>query len=162
MSPSSPIPSLWRNPVLLLAFGFGTGLSPRAPGTVGTALAVLIYLGLAPLHWALYLGVVLVAAAAGVWICDVSTRRLGVHDHPGIVWDEFVGYWITMFLAPDGWLWVVVGFVLFRLLDILKPWPVKWADRDVQGGLGIMLDDVLAGVMAAIALQCLSLLMPAL
>ena len=152
--------SLLRSPVLLLAFGFGSGLSPKAPGTAGTLLAVAIYLVLPDMHWLVYLSLLLVAAAAGVWICDRSARLLGVHDHPGIVWDEFVGYWITMFMAPAGWEWVVVGFILFRLLDILKPWPVKWADEKVQGGLGIMLDDVLAGILAALALQCINVLVP--
>ena len=80
-------------------------------------------------------------------------RDLGVHDHGGIVWDEFVGYWITMFLLPVRWEWVLGGFLLFRLLDIWKPWPIRWADRQVHGGLGIMLDDVLAGFVACAVLH---------
>ena len=83
-------------------------------------------------------------------MCGKTAEDLGVHDHGGIVWDEFVGYWITMFMAPVGWVWVILGFVLFRLFDILKPWPVKWVDEQVKGGLGIMLDDVLAGAMAVL------------
>lgn len=143
----------WHNPVHVLAFGFGSGLSTRAPGTVGTAAAVLCYLPLAQLDWRLYLGVTLAATLAGIAICGRTARDLGVHDHSGIVWDEFVGYWITMLLAPPGWVWIGLGFVLFRILDILKPWPVKWADAHVQGGLGIMLDDVLAGIISALCLQ---------
>lgn len=142
----------------MLAFGFGSGLSTRAPGTVGTAVAVLCYLPLAQLDWPLYLALTLVASLAGIGICGRTARDLGVHDHGGIVWDEFAGYWITMILAPPGWVWIVLGFVFFRVLDILKPWPIKWVDAHVEGGLGIMLDDVLAGIMAALCLQAVWLL----
>lgn len=141
-------PALLKDPVHFLALGFGSGLSPKAPGTAGTLMAVPLYLLIEPLSWPVYLAVVLMTALAGIAICDISARRLGVHDHPGIVWDEFVGYWITMFLAPAGWLWIVVGFVLFRIFDILKPWPIRWLDRHVAGGFGIMIDDVLAGIFA--------------
>lgn len=143
----------WRNPVHVLAFGFGSGAAPRGPGTVGTLLAVLLYLPMASLSWPAYLLVILVSGLAGIWICGKAARDLGVHDHGGIVWDEFVGFWITMFLAPAGWLWILFGFVLFRLLDIFKPWPIKWIDKHVGGGIGIMLDDVLAGIMAALCIQ---------
>ena len=91
--------------------------------------------------------------SSGIWLCDVTSRDLGVHDHSGIVWDEFVGYLITMVAAPQGWLWVVVGFFLFRFFDILKPWPISWIDKHVKGGWGIMLDDILAGVFSLLALQ---------
>jgi phosphatidylglycerophosphatase A len=142
--------SVWRNPVHLLAFGFGSGLAPKAPGTAGTAVAVLIYLLLPAMPWPLYLAFLITVFSLGVWVCGKTAEDLGVHDHGGIVWDEFVGYWITMFMAPVGWVWVILGFVLFRLFDILKPWPVKWVDEQVKGGLGIMLDDVLAGAMAVL------------
>ncbi len=101
----------------------------------------------------LYLLMVAVAFFVGVWICGVSGRELGVHDHGGIVWDEFVGFWITMAAAPSGWGWIVVGFLLFRLFDIWKPWPIRWADRRVSGGLGVMLDDLIAGLYALLILQ---------
>jgi phosphatidylglycerophosphatase A len=142
-----------RRPLHLLAFGFGAGLSPRAPGTMGTLVAVPLYLlvSLLPL-WG-YLAVTAVVAVAGVWICGWSAARLGVHDHPGIVWDEIAGYLVTMILAPAGLAWVLAGFVLFRLFDILKPWPIGWLDRRVGGGLGIMLDDLVAGVFAFCCLQ---------
>lgn len=145
--------SVWRNPVHFLAFGFGSGAIPKAPGTAGTALAVIIYLLLPPLTLPAYGILLLLTFAAGVWLCGKTATDLGVHDHGGIVWDEFVGYWITMFMAPAGWLWVLLGFGLFRLLDIVKPWPIKWVDQQVKGGLGIMLDDVLAGIMAALCIQ---------
>lgn len=146
-------PSLLKDPVHFLALGFGSGLIPKAPGTAGTLMAIPLYLLLQPLSWQLYLAVLVVTSLVGIAICDISARRLGVHDHPGIVWDEFVGYWITMFLAPAGWLWIVIGFILFRIFDILKPWPISWLDRHVEGGLGIMVDDILAGLFALGVLQ---------
>lgn len=150
--------SVFKNPVHLLAFGFGSGLSPRAPGTAGTVVAVLLYMPLALLPLPLYVLVVLVAALLGIWLCGKTASDLGVHDHGGIVWDEFVGFWLAMIAAPPGWAWVALGFVLFRLLDILKPWPIKWVDAKVGGGLGIMLDDVLAGIMAALCIQAIWIL----
>ena len=142
------IPTPFRSPVQFLAFGFGSGLSPKAPGTVGTLAAVPIYFLVAdwPL-WA-YSLLVLVAALAGVWICQRASDQLQVHDHPGIVWDEFVGYWITMWAVPAEGLWMVIGFAVFLVLDIAKPWPISHLDRQVKGGFGIMIDDILAGVMA--------------
>lgn len=159
MSKSANLPPFWRNPLHIVAFGLGSGASPKAPGTVGTVLAVLIYLLLPAMPGWTYLLFILLAFGLGIWICEVTARDLQIHDHPGIVFDEFVGYWITMFLAPPGWIWVLAGFALFRLLDIVKPWPVKWADSRVRGGLGIMLDDGIAGIMAALCLQAVALLL---
>lgn len=153
--------NIWRNPVHLLAFGFGSGLAPKAPGTFGTALAVVLYVLCPPLPWLWYLAGLAATFVVGIYLCGKTSRDLGVHDHGGIVWDEFVGYWITMFMAPAGWQWVAGGFVVFRVLDILKPWPIKWADRQVKGGLGIMLDDVIAGIMGALCLQAIALLVAA-
>jgi phosphatidylglycerophosphatase A len=135
------------------AFGFGSGLAPKAPGTFGTLAAVPIYWLIQDLSWPIYATWLIVTFALGVYWCDRSSKQLGVHDHGGIVWDEFVGYWITMFLAPAGWLWMLLGFVLFRFFDIIKPWPIGWLDRKVGGGFGIMIDDVLAGIYAFIVLQ---------
>ncbi|MGB1142745.1 MAG: phosphatidylglycerophosphatase A [Halioglobus sp.] len=142
-----------RNPVQFLAFGFGSGLAPRAPGTVGTMVAVALYLLFSHLDIVLYTLLVAVAAVLGVWLCGVASRQLNVHDHPGIVWDEFVGYWITMWALPADWLWILAGFVVFRVYDIAKPWPVGMLDRHVEGGLGIMLDDMIAGAMACLTLH---------
>jgi phosphatidylglycerophosphatase A len=150
--------AILANPIHLLAFGFGAGLSPKAPGTMGTVVAVLIYLVLPSMPPIIYAGLILLSFFFGIWICGKTAEDLGVHDHGGIVWDEFVGYWITMFMAPSGLFWVLLGFVLFRLLDIFKPWPIKWADKELAGGLGIMLDDVLAGIMAALCMQALVVL----
>lgn len=145
--------SVWRNPVHFAAFGFGSGAAPVAPGTFGTLMGVALYLPLPALSWPLYLLFLLAATLIGIWLCERTTRDIGVHDHGGIVWDEFVGYWITMFVAPAGWLWIIVGFILFRFFDIVKPWPIRWLDQHVKGGFGVMIDDVLAGVMALICLQ---------
>lgn len=151
--PSPSFPQLIRQPVHWLAFGFGSGLSPKAPGTAGTLVAIPLYLLLAELSLIPYVIMLLVSFAVGVYLCGKTADDLGVHDHPGIVWDEFVGYWITMLLAPAGWSWVIIGFILFRIFDVLKPWPIRWLDKHVHGGLGIMIDDVLAGVFAWLVLQ---------
>ncbi|MDF2181682.1 phosphatidylglycerophosphatase A [Neptuniibacter sp. CAU 1671] len=147
--------SVWRNPVHFLAFGLGSGAVPKAPGTFGTLAAVIPYLCLQQLDLPWYLLMLLATTLIGIWLCGKTARDLGVHDHGGIVWDEFVGFWLTMTFAPPGWLWIVLGFLLFRLFDIAKPWPIGWADRRVSGGTGIMLDDLLAGVYAAVVLQLL-------
>jgi len=142
-----------HNPIHLLATGFGTGLAPFAPGTFGTLVGVAFYLALDGLPLAVYLGAVLVLLLVGVPLCGVTARDLEVDDHPGIVWDEIVGYLVTMVAAPSGWPWVVAGFALFRFFDVLKPWPIRAIDERMAGGAGIMLDDVLAGIFAAACLQ---------
>jgi len=144
---------LLRDPIHFLALGFGSGLSPVAPGTFGTLAAIPLYLLLHTFSLPIYVIVTALLAIIGIALCDISARKLGVHDHPGIVWDEVVGYLVTMTAAPVGWYWVLLGFVLFRFFDILKPWPIRLIDRQVKGGFGIMLDDLLAGVMAALVLQ---------
>ena len=153
-------PQLLRHPADLLALGFGSGLAPRAPGTAGTLAAIPVYLLLQSLALHIYLPLVAILFLVGIPICAHTARRLGVHDHPGIVWDEIVGYLVTMAFAPRGWLWIGLGFVLFRLFDILKPWPIKWFDSKVGGGFGIMVDDLLAGVAAAAVLFLLALYLP--
>ena len=147
---------VFQSPVLLLAFGFGSGLSPKAPGTVGTLAAIPLYLLFAKLPLVGYASVVLLSFVLGCWLCGEAAKHLGVHDFGGIVWDEFVGYWLTMLAAPADWSWIVVGFVLFRIFDIWKPWPIRVADKQVHGGFGIMLDDVLAGLYAWLGLQALA------
>lgn len=144
---------LLRSPTMLLAFGFGSGLSPKAPGTFGTLMAIPFWWLLQDLSPLWYLTVVVVAGLVGCYLCGAASKALGVHDHGGIVWDEMVGYWLTMFMAPAGWGWALYGFVLFRLFDIAKPQPIGWADRHVHGGVGIMLDDILAAGYAALVLQ---------
>ncbi|WP_185234866.1 phosphatidylglycerophosphatase A family protein [Teredinibacter franksiae] len=146
---------LLRDPRLLLAFGFGSGMSPVVPGTMGTLIAVPIYLLMTLLPLPAYLAVVAIAAAIGIHLCGYASAKLGVHDHKGIVWDEFVGFWLTMVAVPVTWKTVLAGFVLFRLFDMVKPWPISWVDRKVHGGFGIMVDDVLAGIAAAVVLWLL-------
>lgn len=145
--------SVWRNPIHFLAFGFGSGASPWAPGTMGTLAAVPLYFLMAQLPLPYYLLVLLVSFVLGCWLCGRTSSDLGVHDHGGIVWDEFVGYWLTMLALPVSLGWALAGFVLFRFFDIIKPWPIGWVDKRVHGGLGIMLDDVLAAVYAALILH---------
>jgi len=144
---------LLTHPANFFALGFGTGLSRIAPGTVGSLLAIPLFLMMPKVNIFFYLAIVLLLFAFGVWCCGVSARVLGVHDHSGIVWDEIVGMLIALFAVPQTWLYVLFGFLLFRLFDIWKPWPIGWVDRKVDGGMGIMLDDVLAGLMALAVLQ---------
>lgn len=148
---------VFGGPIRLLAFGFGAGLSPVAPGTVGTLVALPLYLLLQGLPIPVYTALTFVLAIAGFWICGTAASELGVHDHPGIVWDEIVGYLITMLAAPKGWPWVIAGFVLFRIFDVVKPWPCGWFDRNVSGGVGIMLDDIVAGIYGLLCLQLVAI-----
>lgn len=147
-----------KNPWHLLATGFGSGLSPIIPGTMGTLAAVPFYLLLVQLPLPLYIVTVIVSCVIGIKICQVTSDDMGVHDHGSIVWDEFAGFWITMLVVPLlnlnalDWKWLVTGFVLFRFFDMVKPWPIGWLDKRVHGGLGIMVDDIVAGIMAGITL----------
>jgi phosphatidylglycerophosphatase A len=159
MTNASPVP-VWRRIVHFLAFGFGSGKAPVAPGTFGTLVGIPAYLLLQPFATYIYVAVVAGMFCVGVWICHVTERDLGVHDHPGIVWDEIVGYLITMFLAPAGWAWMALGFVLFRLFDIWKPFPIRQIERRIQGGFGNMLDDALAAVCAWAVLQMVVRMIP--
>ena len=156
-TPVEKIPArvVFTSPVHWLAFGGGAGLAPFAPGTFGTLVGIPFFVVMAGLSLPLFLLITSALFLAGVWICDRSSAALGVHDHPGIVWDEIVGYLVTMIAAPLQWQWLLIGFVLFRLFDILKPWPIRWLDRRVQGGFGIMVDDLLAGVFALAIMQLL-------
>lgn len=144
-----------RKPTHLLAFGFGSGLLPKAPGTFGTLAAIPIYLLIEPLSLWLYLLLVISGFLLGIWICDQTSEDLGVHDHSGIVWDEIIGYLLAMAFAPLGFWWILIGFGLFRIFDILKPWPIGWLDKQVGGGLGIMLDDMVAGLFAGLVMLLL-------
>ncbi len=149
---------LLQHPVRLVAIGFGSGLVPRAPGTAGTLTAVPVVLLTASLPLWAYLALTLGLFLLGVWVCHETTRFLGVHDHPVIVWDEVVGYMISMIGVPITWPVIFVGFVLFRAFDILKPWPIGWLDRHVKGGFGVMIDDVMAGLYTAAVLHLLIVL----
>lgn len=137
-----------KNPILFLAFGFGFGLVKKAPGTFGTIAAIPVYLLFAQTPFWLYCLLTIFSILAGIKICDEAAKLLEEHDFNGIVWDEIAGYLITLWFVPFSFQAVLMGFVLFRFFDILKPFPIKWVDKHVHGGFGIMLDDVLAGIFA--------------
>ncbi|HEX4974955.1 MAG TPA: phosphatidylglycerophosphatase A [Pseudomonadales bacterium] len=141
------------HPIHFLALGFGSGLAPVAPGTFGTLAAIPLFLLLAQLPLSAYLLTLALICLAGIFICGKTARDWGVHDHSAIVWDEFAGFLLTMTAAPRHWLWIMLGFGLFRLFDIWKPFPIGLLDAEVDGGLGIMLDDLVAGLYALLCLQ---------
>lgn len=157
---TQPSDRRWNNHwVHFLAFGFGSGAAPKAPGTFGTLAAIPVYLLLAQLPLPLYLAMIVLSFLLGIYLCGRASEDMGVHDHGGIVWDEFVGFWITMIAVPTHWMLIVVGFLLFRFFDIIKPFPIGWLDKRVHGGLGIMIDDVIAGLFALIILQLIMFLL---
>jgi phosphatidylglycerophosphatase A len=147
--------ALLATPAGWLACGFGSGLAPIAQGTFGSLAALLPWLLLRELPLPLYVVILLSGFAVGVWACNVASRALGVADHRSLVWDEFIGQWMALLpllVLPAPWWAVVLGFGLFRLFDVWKPWPIRWLDRRVKGGFGVMIDDVIAGVFAAVVL----------
>ncbi len=141
--------------ILFLATGFCAGHAPKAPGTVGTIVAIAPLLLLQQLTLVPYILVVAFACVAGIYLCHKADELLHTHDNKSIVWDEFCGLWITFIAVPSGWITLLAGFVLFRFFDIIKPWPISVADRKVTGGLGVMLDDIIAGMFALVILHTL-------
>jgi phosphatidylglycerophosphatase A len=144
--------SALREPVHLLALGFGSGLVPVAPGTFGSLVGLVLALLVLQAGWWPALFAAVLASVAGIWICGESARRLGVHDHPSIVWDEVAGMMLVMLAAPTTWWGAVIAFALFRLFDVWKPWPIREVDHGMRGGAGIMLDDILAALWAVVVL----------
>ncbi|PKM37688.1 MAG: phosphatidylglycerophosphatase A [Gammaproteobacteria bacterium HGW-Gammaproteobacteria-10] len=144
--------TILTDPVLFLAFGFGSGLFKKAPGTMGTVAAIPVCWLFALAGNYFYYALTLAAVVAGIGICGMAAKKLGEHDFGGIVWDEVAGLLVTMCWVPFSWSALLVGFVLFRLFDIVKPWPIIWVDRKVSGGFGIMLDDILAGILSGVIL----------
>ena len=138
-----------RHPIHFLSLGFGSGLAPKAPGTFGTLAAIPVYLALAKTSSEIYLSITILLFILGIYFCQFTADAVGVHDHPGIVWDEIVGFLVTMSFVKCSLVSITAGFLLFRFFDILKPWPIGWLDKKVQGGFGIMLDDVLAAIFSA-------------
>lgn len=148
--------ALLGHPAGWIALGFGPGLAPGMPGTVASAAALLPWLALRELPMVAYVGMLIVTFGVGVWACAVAGQRIGVADHGALVWDEYVGQWLALIPVLSGSLWwALPGFALFRLFDIFKPWPIRWADRRIKGGFGVMFDDVLAGAAAALVLWLL-------
>lgn len=140
------------SPSGLLAFGFGSGLSPFAPGTMGTVVAIPFVFALKSLGAPGFWIALLLLFLLGIQICGHVSRKLGMHDHGGIVWDEMVGYWLAIAFVPLQWHWLLAAFVLFRFFDIYKPWPIRQLDQKVSGGFGIMIDDILAALFTIIVL----------
>ncbi|MFC3032482.1 phosphatidylglycerophosphatase A [Pseudoalteromonas fenneropenaei] len=144
-----------RRPHQFLGLGFGLGLAPKAPGTFGT-LGALPFIFLT-MSWPMWAQVIIAVALClvGVWACGKTAKDVNVHDHPAIVWDEVAGFYITMVAAAISWQTLLVGFILFRFFDIAKPGPIRILDKKLHGGLGIMADDILAGIFSLICLQAL-------
>lgn len=152
---------VFSHPIHFLSFGFGSGLAPKAPGTFGTLAGIPIYLLMFQLPLLDFIGLTLLLSLLGIYLCDVTAKQLvnkqlsATHDYGGIVWDEICGLLVTLIGVSFSWNNLLAGFILFRFFDILKPWPISWLDKKVKGGLGIMVDDLVAGLMA---MSCLHLL----
>lgn len=158
--PIPPVPkTVWKNPLYFIAFGFGSGAFPFAPGTAGTLMAIPIYLLLQPLSLPIYLIVITLCAIGSVLLCEKISRETKTDDHPGMCIDEFIGFFVTMINANSGAAWIILGFFLFRLFDIWKPWPIRLIDKKIHGGFGMILDDVIAGFFACITMQLISIIM---
>ena len=135
-----------------LAFGFGSGLSPFAPGTMGTLVAIPFIFALKSLGTFGFWMVLVLLFFLGISLCGRVSSKLGVHDHGGIVWDEMVGYWLAAAFVPLQWPWLLAAFLLFRFFDIFKPWPIRQIDKKVSGGFGIMVDDIVAALFTIVIL----------
>ncbi|MDH2919412.1 MAG: phosphatidylglycerophosphatase A [Sideroxydans sp.] len=152
---------LFQHPAHFLAFGFGSGLSPKAPGTFGTLVAF-------PLYWflsahvsdALFILILIGSFAIGVWVCDITGKALGVADYGGLVWDEVVAMLLVLFFTPTGWAWSLLAFALFRFFDIVKPQPIRYFDQNLQGGFGVMFDDIVAAGYALLSLAVIKSVLP--
>ncbi len=151
-------PEVWQDPIYFIGFGLGSGAIPIAPGTFGTLFAIPFYLLIAtlPLFW--YVIVVVLFILFSSYICDRLSKKIKLHDHPGMCLDEFAGFFVTMINAPFGWQWILLGFVLFRIFDIVKPWPINWLDEKIHGGFGMVIDDVVAGLFACVIIQIAKIL----
>ena len=150
-----PFPAaVWHNPLYFLAFGLGSGRSPYAPGTAGTLAAIPCYLllsyFLSPIAYIIFTCVFIIFSS---WLCERISKETATHDHPGMNIDEFAGFFVTMIAAPQGWQWIALGFILFRLFDIFKPWPISYIDKNIDNGFGMILDDVVAGLFSLAILQ---------
>lgn len=152
--PQPDVPEkIWQNPLYFIAFGFGSGAIPIAPGTFGTLMAIPFYLCIQYLPFFFYISLVIILIIASSMLCQKISRELNIHDHPGMCIDEFVGFFVTMIHAPKGFTWIIIGFLLFRVFDIWKPWPIRYLDEKIHGGFGMIIDDVIAGLFAMTLLQ---------
>ncbi|CUX95837.1 Phosphatidylglycerophosphatase A [Candidatus Gullanella endobia] len=138
------------NPWHFLATGFGIGMFPYMPGTIGSLVAIPIWFLLLALPCQFYFLTIIFSFFIGIYFCHKTELDIGIHDHGCIVWDEFIGMWITLMVLPENnWCLVLIGFFLFRLFDTWKPWPIRWFDHKVYGGIGIIIDDIIAGSIAS-------------
>lgn len=144
--------SVWRNPIHFVACGFGVGTLPWMPGTFGTIVGVVLYLMLAKLSLIPYLLITFILLVAGVYLCGRVNRDFGTDDHPAAVWDEIASFPVVMIAIPCQWYFILIGFILFRIFDIWKPWPIRWVDKNIHGGIGVMLDDVIAALFSWVIL----------
>lgn len=161
MAANKAVEQVWSNPWHFIAFGFGSGVLPVMPGTYGTLMAVPIYLLFQHLSLIAYGVVCILITVFGAWVSEKVSKEIGIHDYPGMNFDEIVGFMITMFAAPKGWFWVLLGFGLFRFFDIVKPGPIAWIDKNVKGGVGVVLDDCVAALFAWVVLQAVALALSA-
>lgn len=169
-NPCPPCPanaSAWEKCVYWLGIGLGSGLPKKAPGTWGTVGGLIVALPMLGLGFKVFLAITVFGCLVGSYICGKTSDLMGVHDDPHIVWDEWVGMWIAMlpiaiaidsrpslpeFNGRNYLIAIIFSFILFRFFDIIKPFPIKWVDKNVDGGFGILIDDILAGLMAVITL----------
>lgn len=157
--PLVPVPkAIWQQPLYFIAFGFGSGAMPFAPGTFGTLMAIPFYLLLQSLPLFAYCTVTLLIIIGSAWLCEHISNEIQIHDHPGMCIDEIAGFLVTMINAPKGWSWIIIGFILFRFFDIFKPWLIRSIDKHVHGGIGMVLDDVAAGVISCLIIQLIRLI----
>ena len=147
--------SIWTDPIHFIACGFGVGAIPWAPGTFGTLAAIPFYIWMSHLSLPFYLLITLLYCVISAYTTHITCEQIGIHDHPATVSDEYAGYFVTMIAVPPTLFAILAGFILFRIFDILKPWPIGWIDKNVHGGAGIVLDDVAAGVCSCIIVHAL-------
>lgn len=148
--------TVWTNPWHFIAFGFGSGVIPFAPGTFGTLITIPIYLVLSSFSVFFYLVFTICFTIFGIWLSEKVSRDIKVHDHQGMNIDEIVGFLVTMIAAPHGWRWILLGVILFRIFDIWKPFPIRLIDEKMPGGAGVIMDDVLAGIYSFIIIQLIA------
>lgn len=148
-----------KHPAHILALGFGSGLSPKAPGTLGTLFGIPLFMALMYFPEIYHYWTISILFIVGIPICHITGRALGVSDHGGIVWDEIVAFMLVLEFTPLSWAWWLAAFLLFRLFDIWKPFPIKQADAKLKGGFGVMFDDLLAAIYAIASLKALQWLM---
>jgi phosphatidylglycerophosphatase A len=155
--PDSPTYKMLLNPIHAFSLGFGSGLAPYAPGTWGTLVAYPFYFLMLPLGALGYAIVLALLIAFSCYACGYTTNTLGTHDHKSIVCDEIVGYLLVLMFTPKTPLFYFISFILFRIFDIFKPWPISWCDKNIKNGTGIVLDDLLAAIYAILIVLTLSL-----